>query len=444
MSREFASTWRRRLRFTLAVCLVIVLPVLGNCGDGDVRTLRDVLIAPDKVEAVFFTALADPVAEESTIPVPPLAEGFLSAEDQADETVPRPVVLRTLLKKNAQLETIAGVWHPRNRSNECRFALPASFVRDQMSAGCLLLLGRYREADKASALRELECHIIRRGSPQATAVLSHFGLTAADSRPGVFGLDSVWTAKQEPVDSTGLRKFLSRFDKVSAAGFTTTLRSGSTGIGYTLETLLDIKENNNPRGDFLGIELKSHRGDEFRTISLKKMNLFLKEPAWLDGLSHKERIPKYGYVDGNGRVALYSTVTSRENSHGLKLSAEDQRIQLQFKGTNVAEWKHDILAGRLKEKLSETIFVGAETRGMGRSEEFHFQTALYCREPSAEQLAHLVATREAMVEMRMHIQESGAARNHGTAFRIRQNSLPQLYRMIVLCRTADFAEGKQK
>ena len=137
-------------------------------------------------------------------------------------------------------------------------------------------------------------------------------------------------------------------------------------------------------------------------------------------------------------------MTSRENSHGLKLSAEDQRIQLQFKGTNVAEWKHDILAGRLKEKLSETIFVGAETRGMGRSEEFHFQTALYCREPSAEQLAHLVATREAMVEMRMHIQESGAARNHGTAFRIRQNSLPQLYRMIVLCRTANSAEGKQQ
>ena len=141
-------------------------------------------------------------------------------------------------------------------------------------------------------------------------------------------------------------------------------------------------------------------------------------------------------MDDNGRTALYSTVTSKENSHGLKIEPEEERIRLQFRGKDVAEWKHHILAGRLKEKLTETIFVGAETRGSGRNEEFHFQTALYCREPSAERLARLVATRQAMVEMRMHLKETGSARNHGTAFRIRQNSLPQLYKMIVLCRAA--------
>jgi hypothetical protein len=438
MPRDFATTWQHRLRFALAFCLVIVLPVLANCGDGDVRTLRDILIAPDKVEAVFFTTLANPSAEESAIPVPPLAAGFISAKAPTDATAPLPVVLRTVLKKLAQPETVSGVWHPRNRSSECR----KGFVRDRTSAGDLLVLGRYREAGKAPFARELECHVIPRGDPRVATVLSHFGLMAADSRPGVFGLDSVWTAKQEPVDTSGLRKFLSKFDKVSAAGFTPTLRSGSTGIGYTLETLLDIKENNSPRGDFLGIELKSHRGDDFSSTSSKKMNLFLKEPAWLDGLSHKERIPKYGYVDDNGRTALYSTVTSRENSHGLKLTREAEKVTLAFRGKTVAEWDHEILAGRLKEKLRETIFVGAKTRGAGRNEEFHFQTALYCREPSAERLAHLIATRGAMVEMRMHIKETGSARNHGTAFRIRQSSLPQLYRMIVLCRTASEVEVK--
>jgi hypothetical protein len=326
-----------------------------------------------------------------------------------------------------------------NAASPCR---RASFANRTL-AGCLLVLGRYRELEQASS-RELECHVIPRGDPRAAAVLSHFGLAPADSRPGVFGLDSSWNAKQKAVDASGLQKFLSRFDAVSASGFTPTLRSGSTGIGYTLETLLDIKENNSPRGDFLGIELKSHRGDDFSSTSSKKMNLFLKEPAWLDGLSHKERIPKYGYVDDNGRTALYSTVTSRENSHGLKLTPDSDKVTLAFRGKTVAKWDHEILAGRLKEKLSETIFVGADTRGTGRSEEFHFQTALYCREPSAERLAHLVATREAMVEMRMHIKETGSARNHGTAFRIRQNSLPQLYRMIVLCRTVKSAEDNQQ
>lgn len=166
------------------------------------------------------------------------------------------------------------------------------------------------------------------------------------------------------------------------------------------------------------------------------MNLFLKEPAWTDGLSHRERIPTYGYVDDNGRVALYSTVTSAENSHGLRLvvNTPDERLEIQYRGKLVAFWTFDVLQTRLTEKLAETAFIGAKSRGEGKAEEFHYESVLFCQQPSVESLVKLIESRDSMVEMRMHIREDGSARNHGTAFRVRQDQLPRLYMRTLMCR----------
>lgn len=430
---------RLSLPFALLLNLLFLFSESPLCAEEDAQEtpspLGSVLLDPDNVETVLFLTLAKKLdGAELTIDIPPLASRFVSRED-AEVDPAKTIPLELIHRAGPRTITAAGIWRPRSRSENCQlsFQIPNHLI--SAPPGSVLLLARRTRNGKAKP--RLECHLFANAGEEAkqvSAVLKHFGLTPADHRPGLFGLDSEWSTRRPGAKSDGLQKFLAKFDEVSAKRFTPTLRSGSTGIGYTLETLLDIKENNNPQGDFLGIELKSHRGDDFSTSSSKKMNLFLKEPRWLDGLSHKERIPKYGYVDDNGRTALYSTATSRENSHGLKLIPAEREVFLAHKGEKVATWDHEILAGRLQEKLKETIFVGAETRGSGRSEEFHFQTALYCREPSARRLASLIATGEAMVEMRMHIKESGSARNHGTAFRIRQNSLPQLYRMIVLCR----------
>ena len=84
----------------------------------------------------------------------------------------------------------------------------------------------------------------------------------------------------EPKTSPALTAFLEKFDVLSAKGFVPTLRRGSTGIGYTLETMLDIEENNSPGGDFMGMELKAFRDDDLAMNDSEKMNLFLKEPKW--------------------------------------------------------------------------------------------------------------------------------------------------------------------
>jgi hypothetical protein len=230
--------------------------------------------------------------------------------------------------------------------------------------------------------------------------------------------------------SPALAAFLPMFDELSAKGFVPSLRRGSTGIGYTLETMLDIPENNSPKGDFMGMELKAWRDDGMDSGYAEKMNLFLKEPKWVDGLKSADRVRKYGYIDPNGRQALYSTVTNETNSHGLVLTLEEEasKLWMSFKGERIAFWDYGILSKRLKEKHTETAFVSAHVRGEGKNEEFHYFGVTWCREPSVESFLALMQEGDVFLELRMHLKESGSTRNHGSCFRIHKNRLKDLFK----------------
>ena len=241
--------------------------------------------------------------------------------------------------------------------------------------------------------------------------------------------------QQSPTAVTGsnesiLQEFLFRFDKVSALGFVKTLRPGDTGVGYTLETLLEIPENNSPRGDFQGMEIKAYRDSETEFDDQDKMNLFLKEPEWLDGLITAGRIQQYGYKDPNGRQAWYLSVTSRKNDANLQLVVTENGdvLELHRNDIPIARWELAVLEKRLQEKHAHSVFVGAESRGTGADEEFWYKTVTWCQEPSAKRLLELAASGDIIVELRMHLRPDGSARNHGTAFRIRKHKLQTLFR----------------
>lgn len=56
-----------------------------------------------------------------------------------------------------------------------------------------------------------------------------------------------------------LETIIEKLAVVKKRGFVKSLRKGPTGIGKTLETLLNIKENNISNPDFGKIELKAQR-----------------------------------------------------------------------------------------------------------------------------------------------------------------------------------------
>lgn len=227
-----------------------------------------------------------------------------------------------------------------------------------------------------------------------------------------------------------LQEFLVQFNKVSARGFVKTLRPVDTDVGYTLETLLEIPENNSPRGDFPGMEIKAYRDSETEFDDQDKMNLVLKEPEWLDGLTTAERNQQYGYKNSNRRQAWYLSVISRKNAANLQLVVTEQGevLELHRNDVSILQWSLEVLEQRLQEKHAHSLFIGAESRGKGADAEFWHKTVTWCQEPSAKRLLELAASGDIIVELRRHLHPDGSAHNHGTAFRIRKHRLQTLFR----------------
>jgi len=66
--------------------------------------------------------------------------------------------------------------------------------------------------------------------------------------------------------------FSEKFREIREKGFIPSLRNGPTGIGYTLETILGINENNDALPDIEGAELKAHRTNSSNLITLFTFN----------------------------------------------------------------------------------------------------------------------------------------------------------------------------
>lgn len=202
-------------------------------------------------------------------------------------------------------------------------------------------------------------------------------------------------------------------------GYVVSMRRGNTGIGYTLETLLGVGENNLRTPDMGEIELKSHRKGAASLITLFTFN----RGAWK--MRQVDVVEKYGYWDTNGRNSLYSTTNITPNNQGLYTRIASEHVELyHVDGTLIAQWSGDGLAKTFNEKMPALVVVYADTRiNSDNKEEFWFNEAYLLRQPDASNILELVRNGTILVDIRMHINEGGSVRNHGTGFRIDEGFL---------------------
>ena len=224
-----------------------------------------------------------------------------------------------------------------------------------------------------------------------------------------------------------LKEVINKLEEIKNKGFVPTLRHGSTGVGYTFETLFGVKENNIPIPDIGGrVEIKTIRKDSQSLITLFTFN----RGVWQ--IKQKEFISKYGYVDEKGRMALKNTIFyGRRIPQGLSLELDEKAnvIHLIDVNTNdaIATWDVYVIVGKFMSKLSRLLVVFADRKREEGKELFHYNEAYLLINPSARNF--IKAFKEALIgiDIRMHIKENGGIRNRGTAFRIKEKDLIHLY-----------------
>lgn len=219
-----------------------------------------------------------------------------------------------------------------------------------------------------------------------------------------------------------IRKKLSAIKKL---GYVKTLRNGPTGIGYTLETLLEIKENNISTPDLGEIELKAQRERHTGMTTLFTFN----NKAWK--MNPLEAIRKYGSLDKDGRLGMYYTMSMKPNSAGLFLTVDDEAIAVRhIDGNVVAVWQLAEIERRFEAKVKNVLLVKAKTEERDGVEYFQFDRArLLSHGTTKAILKNQFESGELLVDLRLH-DKGTMARNHGTGFRVFENNLENLYEKV--------------
>ncbi len=224
-----------------------------------------------------------------------------------------------------------------------------------------------------------------------------------------------------------LKEVVNKLQEIKSKGFVPSLRHGSTGVGYTFENLFGVQENNVPIPDIGGrVEIKTIRRDSQSLITLFTFN----KGVW--HIKQRELIQKYGYIDEKGRYALKNTIFyGKPIPQGISLEVDENKNTIHLidinKGNTIATWDVYVIVGKFMTKLSRLLIVIADRKIEKSKEYFYYNEAYLLTDPSPRNFIKAFKNSLIGIDIRMHLKESGAVRNRGTAFRIKEKDLIKLY-----------------
>ena len=227
-------------------------------------------------------------------------------------------------------------------------------------------------------------------------------------------------------------ELLSKLKIIHRMGFVDTVTRGDTGIGMTLEHLLEIPPNADKTPDYKGIEIKAARK---RLGTQNRVNLFSQVPNWKKSkMSAQEILDTYGYIV-EGRKQLYVTVNaSSPNPQGLYFVVDENVDVLMNKSKkvdtetpkDVALWELESLRSRLNEKHRETFWVKATNRVKSSIEQFRFDSVVHTRKPNAHLFGALLE--QSIITMDYTLsQKETRVRDHGYLFKIKPENVELLF-----------------
>lgn len=241
----------------------------------------------------------------------------------------------------------------------------------------------------------------------------------------------------------GYSELVKKLKEIKDIGWIKTHRIGPTGIGKTLEDLLDITENNVPGPNAHMIELKSARKN-----AKSMLTLFTKSP--LPKKSNSVLLQRFGYdARGNKKLDLHTTVNALgyntlRGRTGFKVDIEDDRVKLVSENISKTDllnfvkegkrkvkekkevlgyWDRTTLKECFERKLPRIMYVKADSRGRGKDENFWFNEVWLLSGFNFDNFLKLLRSGDLLVDIRIGQYSDGRPHDHGTGFRVHPDKL---------------------
>lgn len=253
------------------------------------------------------------------------------------------------------------------------------------------------------------------------------------------------------------QSLIDKLKEIASMGWIPNARHGNAGgIGNTLEDLLGIKENNLPIPNAAEWELKTQRLD-----STSLTTLFHIEPSpRAIRFVPQVLLPKYGWAHKeDGKKYPVGEMSFRQTIHGLtrsdrgfmvKINRLDKKVLISFAAKSVdirhkewlkgvknrvglkeldpqPYWGFDDLEHKAGTKLLNTFYVQAEVKTVRSKEYYHYSKVMMLQKFSFEGFLKAIEEAKILVDF-----DARSGHNHGTKFRMRQDSLPMLYEKVTM------------
>ena len=231
------------------------------------------------------------------------------------------------------------------------------------------------------------------------------------------------------------------FSKIRKQGWIESKRKGSTGIGYTLENLLNIEENSLPIADYNGIEIKA-----MRVFSKKRIHLFNAEPDGDFLFPHERILKKVGYPskkNHNYKVFLSAAYGNEYTNIGyskkVKLYVNRKKQKIDFivtdrfyKNMQVdISWSFDLIKTKLEQKIKELAIIKAENKFINGKEFFYYKRIEFYKLKDFDTFLKLIedGTIKVCFKIDVHVEgiKEGKIDNHGTDFSIKEENIEKLF-----------------
>lgn len=238
--------------------------------------------------------------------------------------------------------------------------------------------------------------------------------------------------------SSNATELLYEFEKIRNKGFVKATRRGDTGIGKTLEDLLQKKEDNLQLPDFHDIEIKSRN-----KFSNALITLFTKSPTYPKSANTMLR-NQYGYKRDDAiynvlymttscnsistnqymNVGFKARVDSSSSKVFLEIYSEDKLI------SNDVFWSFDALKNALEKKLKYICLVSAEEKIINDEVYFKYTDIELYDGLTFENFLEALSKGDIYIDTRIGTYPDGRSHDRGTGFRIRSHSLLEYSRRV--------------
>ncbi|ELP6119272.1 hypothetical protein QTV43_000412 [Vibrio vulnificus] len=217
-----------------------------------------------------------------------------------------------------------------------------------------------------------------------------------------------------------------------------TRRGGSTGVGYTLESLLGIHENNFQQPDLYGVEIKASRSN-----SNSKISLVTASPKDVDGsirclfLNIRESKPDFN--------RFFATLSCRNPANiqgifrfSLSVNRDKERLEVAVQNTDgtPTEYSGFYTFSELEQavnKLESLCLIEADSKFVLQNEYFKFRHVKNYELESFDKFLNGIESGLVTLDIRMSMKfnESGGfyVRDHGCAFRCSKSSLKRVFKL---------------